>query len=54
MSIRLKIRKVFVIAGISCKFLYTTATNTKRNQTILTPVGAIFFGLFTFILMGGN
>lgn len=29
------------------EFLYKVATGTKRGRTLLTPVGAIIFGLFT-------
>jgi len=28
------------------EFLYTLATGTKRGRTLLTPVGAVIFGLF--------
>jgi protein-S-isoprenylcysteine O-methyltransferase Ste14 len=33
------------------EFLYTSATNTKKIRTILTPVGAIIFGLFLFFFV---
>jgi protein-S-isoprenylcysteine O-methyltransferase Ste14 len=29
-------------------FLYKSATGTKNIRTLLTPIGALFFGLFTF------
>jgi protein-S-isoprenylcysteine O-methyltransferase Ste14 len=33
------------------EFLYKIATGTKRTRTLLTPLGAIFFGLFTSIFV---
>ena len=33
------------------EFLYMVATGTKRGRTLLTPVGAIIFGLFTTLFV---
>jgi protein-S-isoprenylcysteine O-methyltransferase Ste14 len=33
------------------EFLYKLATGTKRTRTLLTPVGAIVFGVFTAIFI---
>lgn len=33
------------------EFLYTASTCTKKVRTILTPIGAFIFGLFTFIFV---
>jgi protein-S-isoprenylcysteine O-methyltransferase Ste14 len=32
-------------------FLYKLATGTKRGRTLLTPVGAVIFGLFTTLFV---
>jgi len=32
-------------------FLYRLATGTKRGRTLLTPVGAVIFGLFTTLFV---
>jgi protein-S-isoprenylcysteine O-methyltransferase Ste14 len=34
------------------EFLYKLTTGTKRGRTLLTPVGAVVFGLFTTLFVG--
>lgn len=39
------------IKGVWIDFLYKSATSTKKVRTILTPIGAIIFGLLTFLFI---